>query len=138
MITQKDIINLRHQILSDDKFHSSYTEALEWAKNYDKLTRDRFSITDHFRMLVFKNKWGRQAGYAFLSFIREDYKILGLMSDDLQRELNEIETRILGQCMPENIIRFHNDPAHIDALRDYVRGESWLNEPYYQAGVKNE
>lgn len=137
MITQKTIINLRHQILSDDKFHASYTEAIEWAKNYE-LMKDRFSVADHFRMLIFKNKWGRQAGYAFLSFIREDYKILDLLSDGLQHELNEIETRILGQCVPENIIRFHNDPAHIDELTDYVRAESWLNELYYQSGVKNE
>ncbi|MCC7030105.1 MAG: hypothetical protein IT257_07355 [Chitinophagaceae bacterium] len=132
MITQQKMLQFREHILQNEHFFSSYNTAIEWASNYNELKKERFSIADHFRMLIIKNKWGRQSGYAFLSFISEDYALTGLMNNEIKEALDDLESRILGRCEPALIIRFYQDPADSSQLANYVRSEAWLNETYFE------
>jgi hypothetical protein len=132
MITQQKMLQLREQILMNEHFFSSYNTAIGWAANYNDLKKERFSLADHFRMLMIKNKWGRQSGFAFLSFISEDYSLTGLINPEIRAAIDQLEARILAQCEPGMIIRFYNDPADTDQLASYVRSEAWLHETYFE------
>ncbi len=132
MITSKNILHLREKILLDPLFFCSYENAMHWGRQYQQIKNERFSVSDHFRMLMIKNKWGRRSGYAFLQIIAEDYENSVLQNNELKAELMDLENRILGHCASTDIIRFYHDPTDIDELVSYVRSGRWLNEDFYK------
>ena len=101
-----------------------------WINKYEKIlhnwTKESKDLVDKLVLELVNDGWER--GHVYNLLMRKEI-ISSKISDGAKKYINDVISRITGDCSFESIIRFLVEPENDDALMEYIHGKSWMIKP---------
>jgi hypothetical protein len=126
---EKDKEKLYNKLIINEHFKEAILNSLKWVNEYGfKKYNNNNYLKDEFINEITKNEWDRSISFAFISSIYDMYNQQGILTDEIDSDLDFIVSQLIGDCPTVYIIRFPNDPIDEDELRSYVANFDWIDK----------